>query len=196
MRAELVLLGRRVDLARQARRRALVVLIYTVLAALVIGLWFADQWRATGTYVFWAAMLACRLFLGGNYSGGLVKPFTGKGPRQYDAPPPLLLLKLRVYAPLLAAADGGFRNDERELKQRDRAHYQAYQALSLAVVIAWLVAGIGMIHPVWLGWIQMTPYQMFYGLTLLTLMLFLTLPQCILLWTEPDMEAETAVVGD
>jgi hypothetical protein len=180
------------DMAQQSRRRALVVLIYAVLAALMIGMWFADHWHATGTYVFWAAMLACRLFLGGYYNGGLVKPFTGKAPMRSEMPPPLLLLKLRVYAPMLAIEDGGFRNDEREVKQRDRAHYQAYQAVGIAVVVAWFVAYMGMLKPAWLAAIPMTPYQMFYGLTLVTLVLFLTLPQCILLWTEPDMETESA----
>jgi hypothetical protein len=196
MRAELVLFGRQVDMAQRTRRRALVVLLYGGIAALMIGLWYADEWRATGTYVFWAAMLACRLFLGGIYPSGLIKPFTGKGPREYDAAPPLLLLKLRVYAPLLGAREGAFRNDERELKQRDRSHYQAYHALGIAVVVAWLVAYMGMLKPQWMAWIPMTPFQIFYGLTLATLMLFLTLPQCILLWTEPDMEAEPMVSAD
>jgi hypothetical protein len=190
MKAEIVLLGKRVDMARQTRRRMLVAGIYAVLAALMASLWFADQWRATGTVVFWAAMLACRLFLGGVYAGGLVKPFTGKGPKEYDMPPSLLALKLRVYQPVLDDSGRAFRNDERELKQRDRSHYQAYQALGLAVVLAWLVSDLGMMHPAWLAWIPMTPFQIFYGLTLVTMMLFLTLPQCILLWTEPDMEVE------
>jgi hypothetical protein len=190
MRAELVLMGKRVDMAQRTRRRALVVGIYAVLAALMIGMWFVDHWHATGAYGFWATMVACQLFLGGNFAGGLIKPFTGKGPKQSDAPPPLLLLKLRVYAPLIAAEDGAFRNDERELKQRDRAHYRAYQAMGIAVLVAWSAAYTGMLKPAWLGWIPMTPYQIFYALMLVTLMLFLTLPQCILLWTEPDMEGE------
>jgi FtsH-binding integral membrane protein len=190
MRAELVLMGKRVDMALRTRRRALVVLIYAAIAAVMISMWFVDQWRATGTYIFWAAMLACRLFLGGYYSAGLVKPFTGKGPRQYDAPPPLLLLKLRLYQPVLDDPDRRFRNDERELKQRDRSHYQAYQAVGMGVVIAWFAAYMGMLKPAWLTWIPMTPFQLFYALMLVTLMLFLTLPQCILLWTEPDLEPE------
>ncbi len=190
MRAELVMMGKRVDMARRTRRRALVVLIYSVLAALLIGLWFADHWRVTGTYVFWAALLACRLFLGGQYSHGLIKPFTGKGPKRAEMPPPLMLLKLHVYQPVLADEDSSFRNDERELQQRDRAHYQAYQAVGIAVVIAWFVSYMGMMRPALLAWTSMSPFQLFYGLTLVTLMLFLTLPQCILLWTEPDMESD------
>jgi len=188
MRAEIVLLKMRINMAPQARRRVLVVLIYGGLAALFAGLWFADHWRATGTYIFWTAMLACRPFLGGYYRGGLVKPFTDKTPRQSDAPPPLLALKLRVYQPVLSDDDVSFRNDERELRQRDQAHYQAFQAVGIAVVVAWIVAYMGIMRPAWMASIPMTPYQMFYGLMLVTMLLFITLPQCILLWTEPDME--------
>jgi len=189
MRAELVLMGRRVDMAQRARRRALVVGIYAVFAVLMTGLWFVDQWRSTGTYIYWAAMLACWLFLGGYYCGGLVKPFTGKGPRQSDSAPSLLSLKLRMY-PAQVDDDRAYQNDERELNQRDRAHYLAYQAMAVLVVAAWIVAYMGMVRPRWMASIPMTPYQMFYGITLVTLMLIFTLPQCILLWNEPDMEAE------
>jgi hypothetical protein len=63
MRAELVFLGRRVDMSRRALRRALVVGIYAALTGSLVGLWFADQWRSTGAYILWAAMLACWLFL-------------------------------------------------------------------------------------------------------------------------------------
>jgi len=190
VRAELVMMGRRVDMARRSRRRLLVVMIYAVLAALLIGLWFVDHWRVTGTYVFWAALLACRLFLGGQYSYGLVKPFTGRGPRRTGMPPSLLLLKLHLYQPVPSPADSAFRNDERELQQRDRAHYQAYQALGIAVVLAWFVSYMGMMRPALLTSLPLSRDQIHYGLMLVTLMLFLTLPQCILLWTEPDMESD------
>ncbi|MGA2851298.1 MAG: hypothetical protein ABSE46_20030 [Terracidiphilus sp.] len=190
MRAELVLMGRRVDMSRRARRRALVVGIYAVFAALIVGMWFVDQWHSTGTYIFWAAMLACWLFLGGYSQGGLLKPFNGKGPRQVDQAPSLLLLKLRMYPAITGHEEGGYRNDERELRERDRAHYQAYQAIAVVVVIAWMVAYAGMANRHFVAVIPMTPAQVFYGLMLLTLMLIFTLPQCILLWTEPDMEGE------
>jgi hypothetical protein len=36
----------------------------------------------------------------------------------------------------------------------------------------------------------MPPDAMYYGLTLVAIILFLTLPQAILLWTEPDMEEQ------
>jgi hypothetical protein len=103
-------------------------------------------------------------------------------------PPPLLLLKLRVYAPLLAREDGSFRSDERELHQRDHAHYQAYQALGIAVLVPFFLASMRVLRPSLTAWIPINPDEMYYGLLLIALLLFFTLPQCILLWTEPDMD--------
>jgi len=60
MRAELVVTGWRVDMARQTRRRTLVVMIYAAMATLMAGMLFVDHWRATGIWVYWAAVLACR----------------------------------------------------------------------------------------------------------------------------------------
>ena len=191
MNAELVFFGRRVSMAQRDRRRALVVSIYASLAVLMAVLWFTSHWHGTGTYVFWAAMLACKLFLGGNYSGGLVKPFNGMAARQNDMPPPLLALKLRVYKPVLAADESNYRNDERELNQRDRAHYKAYQVLGVAICILWALSLQRIVRPALLDGVGMSPDEMYYGLLLLVLTLFLTLPQAILLWTEPDMESET-----
>jgi hypothetical protein len=190
MNAEIIFLGKRFDMARRIRRRILVVAIYATLAALMIFLWFFGQWRGTGAWLIWGAMLACRLFLGGYYNGGLVKAFNNKRPRQSLAPPPLLLLKLRVYQPVLAADENSFRNDERELHLRDRAHYQAYQAIGIAILLPWFAAQMRLIRPGLTAWIPMTPDQLYFGLITIVLLLFFTLPQAILLWTEPDMEQE------
>lgn len=190
MNAELVLFGMRVNMAQRHRRRTLVIAIYAALTALMTTLWFFSHWRGTGVYVFWAAMLVCRLFLGGYYSGGLVKPFSGKAPKRSSMPPPLLLLKLRGYQPVLAADDGAYRNDERELHQRDHAHYLAYQAIGVAVLVPWLLSSTRIIHSARFPWNAMTADEMYYGFLMAALTLFLTLPQAILLWTEPDMERE------
>ena len=190
MRAELVLMGKRVDMAARARRRALVVGIYVALAALMAVLWFVTGWRGAGGYLIWGALLLCRLFLGGYYSQGLVKPFNGKAPQERVMPNSLLLLKLRVYQPVLAREESSFRNDERELAQRDRAHYLAYQAVGMAVLAPWLLSSIRVMRPGLTAWIPMGADQLYFGLTTVVLLLFLTLPQAILLWTEPDMEGE------
>jgi hypothetical protein len=191
MRAELVLLGNRFDMAQRSRRRMLVILIYAALIGLMVGLWFLDHWRSTGSYLFWAALLACRLALGGYYRGGLLKPFNNKVRRLSEAPPPLLLLKLHIYPTLHAADRGSYINDERELNQRDHAHYLAYQGIGVALSLLWLLSSMRIVKSSLVAWIPMCPDQMFYALTLLAVMLFLTLPQAILLWTEPDMETET-----
>jgi hypothetical protein len=189
MNAEVVILGRRISMARQTRRRVLVVTIYSAFVLLMAVLWATTQWRGTGGVVIWAAIFACRFFLGGYYSGGLVKPFNGKAPKQYEMPPSLLSLKLRVYQPA-PSDDSAYRSDERELHQRDHAHYLAFQVVGVAVCVPMFIASMRLIRPSLMSWIPMQPDAMYYGLTLVALILFLTLPQAILLWTEPDMEEE------
>jgi hypothetical protein len=188
MNAELVFFGCSISMAQRSRRRTLVVLMYGAFATLMAALWYFTHWRGTGAYVIWAAILACRFFLGGYYSRGLVKPFNSKAPRETAMPPTLLALKLRVYQPVLAAGDSAYRNDERELHQRDHAHYLAFQAAGIALCVPMFVASLRIIKPALLGWIPISPDEMYYGLTLIGIILFLTLPQSILLWTEPDME--------
>jgi hypothetical protein len=188
MRAELVLMGRRVDMALQSRRRGLVVGIYAAMAAMMAGLWFVDHWHSTATYLYWIMLLACRLFLGGYYRGGLVKPFSNKPPRERVEPHPFLALGLRVYRAEPADDERTFRNDERELQQRDHAHYQAYQGIGYALVALWITSYIRMLKPGWMQWAGMSWDQVFYGLTMALMLVFFTVPQAILLWTEPDME--------
>jgi len=189
MRAELVLLGRRVDMARRSRRRVLVAGIYAGLA-LVIALTWWIGWGGTSAWVIWAVMLACRFFLGGYYRGGLVKPFAYRKAVNADGPPSLLALKLRVYQPVLRADEDAFRNDERELIQRDRAHYLAYQTIGVLIAVEAMVASMRSLTPKLLGWIGMTASQFHYGISMVAIAMFLTLPQSILLWTEPDMEEQ------
>jgi hypothetical protein len=188
MNAELVFFGRRVDMALQRRRRVLVVAIYGALAALMIGLGVFTHSRSLTAYVVWAAILACRLFLGGYYSGGLIKPFE-KARYHSEIPPALLLLRLRVYQAIPGGESGPSINDERELLQRDRAHYLAYRTLAISVAAVWFLLSLSGNHALF-DWNAMVSNQVCSGLLLATLLLFLTLPQAILLWTEPDMEAD------
>lgn len=187
MRAELVLMGKRLDMASQMRRRALVVGIYAVFTAIIVAFWWMDRRGDAATLVLWAAILACRLFLGGYAPGGLIKPFNNKPPRRSDAPPPYVWLKLHVYRPALEN-DSAYRNDERELHQRDHAHYLAYQFLSVGVLIPILVETVLHFQPRLFEAASTTAAQFYYWLGLIAFLLFMTLPQAILLWTEPDME--------
>jgi len=186
MKAELVLMGKRVDMAAQTRRRTLVVLIYATLAALMVGLFCADHWRTTGYYLVFATFLVNRLFLGGYSFGGLIKPFSGKPSQRSEQAPPFLLLALRVYHP--EPADSEYRSDERELQQRDRAHYQAYQAIAVVLAMLWLLSSWDAFRPQLLAWIPISPSLLIYGMVLAAIVAAVTLPQAILLWTEPDMD--------
>ena len=188
MRAELVLMGRRVDMARRARRRGLVVAIYAGFAGLLVGSWFLDHWRTTGAYLIFATILANRLFLGGQYFGGLIKPFSGKGPRRKPELSPLfpLQLKFGFYRP--EPDESAYRNDERETHQRDRAHYLAYTPLGLGLCGLWLASNWSLHAPRLVSWIPMDKELLAPALIQAMLVMFLTLPQAILLWTEPDME--------
>jgi len=189
MRAELMVMGSRLDMARQAHRRTLVVLIYAGLAMLMLSCWLLDRWHVTGIYMIFATILVNRVLLGGYNFGGLIKPFNGSTPRQRLQPPPFLVIGLRLYEPEPEERD--YRNDERELAQRDRAHYQAYQVLSLVLMAIWLISDWRAMAPRLLTWLPVNPNLLLYGLVLAAIVLSQTLPQSILLWNEPDMEELT-----
>ncbi len=188
MRAELVLMGRRVDMAQRTRRRALVVGIYITMALLMAGLFLADHWRSSGFYLVYATFAVNWLFLGGYNAGGLIKPFNGQSPRRTEMAPPFLVLGLHLYHP--TPGESEYRSDERELEQRDRAHYVAYKVLTIVLVVVWLLANWNTFRPKLLAWIPVSPSLLIYGVALAAIVVALTLPQAILLWAEPDMEAE------
>jgi hypothetical protein len=185
MRAELMLMGRRLDMAPRHHRRILVVLIYATLTLLLLGMWLVDRWHTTGQYVIFATFLVNRLLLGGYNYGGLVKPFNNKGPRELLEPAPLLALGLRIYLPV--GEEHPFRNDERELAQRDRSHYEAYQWMASSLAIIWLLTNWKLNAPKLMSFLPIPADQLLYGLTLAAVVVALTLPQALLLWKEPDL---------
>ena len=74
--------------------------------------------------------------------------------------------------------------DEREMNERDRVHFVAYTlARWIALFLFAAYALLGAIHVSWFS--QLGPFFFF----LLTLVLW-SLPQTLILWTEPDMEPE------
>jgi hypothetical protein len=192
MNAELFLLGRRIDMAPRARRRGLVVVIYTVLAVLMAGSWFIDHWRVSLLYLYMAAMVVNSVFLGGTAFGGLIRPFRSKPRSPYAFKSPLLQNLRWGFYPVPELDENDYRNDERELRQRDHAHYQAYRVLIVGLGLLWC-ASIGVLSthvPSVLG--LLPAQQLLYGFIVALLVVSLTLPQAILLWSEPDMEEETA----
>ena len=66
----------------------------------------------------------------------------------------------------------------------------AYKVLTIVLVVVWLLANWNTFRPKLLAWIPVSPSLLIYGVALAAIVVALTLPQAILLWTEPDMEAE------
>lgn len=188
MNAELILLGKRIDMAPRRRRCALVVLIYSGLAAAITGLWFLDRLHTSAPYLIIATFAIDRFLLGGYSFGGLIKPFSGKPPRRSAAPPPFILLALHMYS--IEPGESQYRNDEREIKQRNGAVYKAYQFLIIALTFLWLLMNFHTNIPRLLERLSLPIDQLLYCLATAFIVLAFTLPQAILLWTEPDMEPE------
>lgn len=151
--------GARISVATQSRRRTLVVLMYTV-AGILAAMWTGGFIQFTPCFVALSAwMLVFRLIFGGDPNGGLTEPFE--------------------------------KDDERETIRRDHAHYVAYRFLATVLVAALFCAWFNSPNPLTLAaspavrfFLQHLPYGVLFAGGIL----YFTLPQTILLWTEADME--------
>jgi hypothetical protein len=165
MKTELDFLGKHINIASRSRRRWLVVLIYAGFAALVIA-WFMLYGRSPFGLLSVLAFLAFGLlsrFLGGRTSrGGLLPPFESK------------------------------ENDERELRRRDHAYYTAYKWWDFALIPAFLATGLKYVplSPSWSPVLGTFFDRLPWGLLIAAGILYYTLPQAILLWTETDMDPD------
>jgi hypothetical protein len=116
--------------------------------------------------------------LGGIKIGGPVKPYSGA---PVDGPQPFTLLNLSPSTKVHRIWSG---LDERETMQRDRAHFQAYRLLLISMFLLGL-AGI---------FVEIWGPTLFNGrmpvLLWGVLVYAMSLPQSVLLWTEPDIAPE------
>jgi hypothetical protein len=71
------------------------------------------------------------------------------------------------------------RNDEREVHRRDRMHFYAYRFVVALLLLGYVLGGDPFNYP-----------QLSRALFLGGVVIGLTLPQALLLWMEPDVEAE------
>ena len=91
------------------------------------------------------------------------------------------------------AGDMRARGDEREMHRRDHAHYLAYYFLGYGLIGALFAGsfqGPNPISPVLPLALRAFLVQLPKLLLWATFFLYVTLPQAILLWTEPDLEEE------
>ncbi|MGD0737870.1 MAG: hypothetical protein ABR976_22280 [Terracidiphilus sp.] len=160
MKTKFVFMGVEVNIASRNRRRWLVVGIFAGFAAMVIA-WFALQGPSVLGWVVFVAFAAQSRFLGGGgYTDGLVPPFEG--------------------------------GDERERNRRFRAHYVAYQYLDFVFLPA-LIAVMWRANP--RNMARLSELRGFFDQLPVALLvagwiLYYTLQQAILLWTEPDLEEQ------
>ena len=117
--------------------------------------------------------------LGGVRGGGLVKPFRGVHwvPTHQQGGVQTLLKPANGPAILQDIS-----LDERETHERDRVHFIAYSFARWFALLLFVIYGVvGALHAAWFA--RVGPFFLF----LLTLTLW-SLPQSMILWTEPDME--------
>lgn len=199
MKRELVLFGRHINMATQARRRRLVGLVYAGFAALMVGGFYIDRWRLWGPFmIIFSGSFIARLVFGGFGAGGkgMIKPFLGNEVRaRYNRNPTSPWSRVaRMTIPDISN-DRESCSDEREVSRRDNAHEVAYRRLGMVVIATFLVAyfkNTGSAVLLKSGINLPTAFfdQLIYGLLIASYILAITLPQAILLWTEPDMDSE------
>ena len=147
-----------IDMATRGNRRGLVALVILGLVATWAYALAEPSHRGIGSVLLWAALLVNFLVFGGYGRWGLVKPFN-------DCPPG-------------ASVDATLRNDERERQARDRMHFYAYRTvmvlLLLGFSVLWLWPTLGV----------ETARAFMLGLAALGM----TLPQALLLWSEPSFD--------
>ncbi|MGA2650320.1 MAG: hypothetical protein ABSF28_07345 [Terracidiphilus sp.] len=199
MKSELVLFGQHINMAPRVNRRRLVVLFYGIFGALLLANWFMGL-HSDGAY--WTVMFTLLVgpILGGYFSHvgnlgrrGLVEPF--KAERVLKYPESVSILKPSTLLYPVVDNDPQLRVDERTLRRRDYAHSLAYRFLGALVSVGFILefcsnsssVGGGLES---IGLSSNSANRIIYYLLQISYVPFLTLPQAILLWTEPDMEAE------
>ncbi len=89
------------------------------------------------------------------------------------------------------AGDMRARGDKREMHRRDHAHFLAYRFFSylfVAALFAGYLTGPNPITPLLPAAVQAFVAELPKFLVVAAIILYITMPQAILLWTEPDME--------
>jgi hypothetical protein len=176
-----------ISLARRRARRWLVVIYWATVIVLIslatVYVYFHPNWLEKAWY---AAFLGIAIgflltFLGGTRTGRPVKDFSGRATDR----PALLDNTIRT---LMDPANRDWKQedgplDEREIRLRNAAHYEAYRVVNCIVITALALFFIyGTILP---------RYRMLEGpIFVLLILVIYNLPQTLILWTEPDMEED------
>jgi hypothetical protein len=181
MKTHINLFGKPIDMTSQARRRRFIVLFYAAFVALEVLAWLWSPSGGEGTTVMLVFTFLLGPLLGGylNHSQnvrpedrGLVKPFAGNE------------LLRRGWFKVRDPKD--FRNDERDLMRRDRAHYRAYSVLAGIITVALILSDPPVYHAI----PAVTEQRVVFALLQAGYLQAFTLPAAIIIWTEPDLESD------
>jgi len=200
MKTELNLLGEHFNMAPRKNRRWLVGILYGIFAALMAHAWWRSGTAFEATFIAFFFGGFARYIVGGDYHGkyflfgsrGLVDPFYGNEIlKRRERKDRSQISRLLLDPPIDDVRN--VRNDERSLRSRDYAHFIAFGELSSLLGLAMFLAfdnSLGL--PIRFG-IGLTPtavHQIILGIVQVCYVMSLTLPQCVQLWTEPDMDSE------
>lgn len=195
MRTQFKIFGMRLNMAPQANRRALVWMVYGLIAIIMTASWMSNPTGSDAFFISIVSGLLLRSTFGGRFQSkyylfgsGLVEPFDGNEV--------LDLKRSSKWARFLIPEVGDereVRNDERALRRRDHAHYVAFQSLGSLVMLALILKFIDSVplHPTTesLGLTRESVNRIIFAILQISWIEIMSLPQAILLWTEPDMEA-------
>jgi apolipoprotein N-acyltransferase len=189
MKSELKVAGFKLDMRSRRRRRVLVVVVYLVLSAIISAafLWAPSILENVGLLLILVG-LTNQLVFGGLTPRGLVRPFSSAvRPLWFrDDPPPDSVIDRWFWRRSPSRKD--LQTDERDDRRRDRALSVSYGVLSFSTYLVWVLFAMVRMGPVF--YTKGVPFDFALLVALAVVMLAMTLPQAILLWTEPDMEAE------
>jgi hypothetical protein len=187
MRTDLAIAGFTINMRSRSRRRALVLLVYLLLSAMLAASlrWVPSTLGSVGWLIPLIALIN-RMIFGGLTTRGLVRPFSSSlRPVWFsDDPPPSSRIDRWFWRRSPSRKD--LQADERDDRRRDRVHYISYRILAFLTMLVWGLFEVVRSGP--LFGTRGLPFNFALAVALAVPMLALTLPQAILLWTEPDME--------
>jgi hypothetical protein len=173
-----------IPLARRRTRRWMVVgywaLVLALLGLVAVSSTGHHRLFSNLSFVFvWLLVLVAQL-LGGTGTGGPVRDFEGrpaKGPMLIDN-----TIKTLIDSTNRDWQKEDRRLDERDIRERNAAHYKAYRIVVVFIALT-SIALVYLENPdlAWLSCLRMPV------LWLLLIVAF-SLPQTLILWSEPDME--------
>lgn len=180
-----------VPMETRRRRRTLVATYYALFAALAIGrFWIPGPYPTLSLLLL--AVLAGAFLLGGIFVSGPVRPFAQWQTNAYlgahrPTDPPQTLGLAASPKPPRWKPNRALQPDEHDLQARDRAHYLAYATLRWIAIVVILIAAIALA-----GEPSAQAIRWLEPLAVPFVILFFSLPQAILLWTEPDLAPDPA----